>query len=108
MSAVAGIRELRIAADHPSYTGHFPGMPILPGAVLLDAALDELATARGAGPAQFKISVFKFMSPVHPGDRLTMEFLDLADGSIRLTIRSAERTVAAGVVAAAKPRDSAP
>ena len=100
--------ELRIADDHPSYTGHFPDMPILPGAVLIDAALDALARARGTGPACLEIKVFKFSSPVRPGDPLILEFQDLADGSMRMRIRSLERIVAAGVVVTAKPRDSAP
>lgn len=107
-SATAGTLELRIAGDHPSYAGHFPGMPILPGVVLIDAALDALARARGAHPTCLEIKVFKFLSPVRPGDLLNLEFQDLADGSIRMTIRSALRIVAAGVVAAAKPRDLAP
>jgi len=104
----AAVHEIRIAGDHPAYAGHFPGLPILPGVVLLDAALDELAKARGADAACFAIDAFKFLSPVRPGDPLCVEFLDLADGSARLTLRSGERIVAAGTVAVAKPRDSAP
>ncbi len=37
-------RTLTIAADHPAFAGHFPGMPLLPGAALLD---DRVACARG-------------------------------------------------------------
>ena len=33
--------SIGIPADHPAFAGHFPGIPILPGAVLLDETLRE-------------------------------------------------------------------
>jgi len=102
------VRELRIAADHASYQGHFPGAPILPGAVLLDAVLHELRSRLGLEHAQFDIRTCKFLDPVRPADALSIEFTDLADGTIRFTVRCEERIVAAGVVAAARRHASAP
>ena len=30
---------IEISSDHPSFPGHFPNFPVLPGAVLLDEVL---------------------------------------------------------------------
>jgi acyl-coenzyme A synthetase/AMP-(fatty) acid ligase len=58
---------LRFPASHPSGEGHFPGNPLLPGAVLLDHLLPALfAGAAGAGT----IDTVKFHHPVRPGDSL--------------------------------------
>ncbi len=40
-------QHLHIAADHPSFAGHFPAFPVLPGAVLLDETLRAIEQARG-------------------------------------------------------------
>ncbi|HUX74680.1 MAG TPA: hypothetical protein VMV25_12415 [Steroidobacteraceae bacterium] len=101
------VRELRIAADHASYQGHFPGTPILPGAVLLDAVLHELESSPPFVHAPVDIRSCKFLGPVRPADPLSVEFTALADGSIRFTVRCEERTVAAGVLAAARRGASA-
>jgi 3-hydroxymyristoyl/3-hydroxydecanoyl-(acyl carrier protein) dehydratase len=62
--------EICFAADHPTAAGHFPGNPIIPGAVLLDAVL--LAIAGATAPCA--ISTVKFLRPVRPGDRMRIEW----------------------------------
>ena len=94
--------SLPIAADHPAYAGHFPGRPILPGVVLLDAALHALAARQGiAGSAQLKSA--KFHSPVQPGEALSLHTTELPAGGFRfeircLDVRGDERGVASGSV----------
>ena len=92
-------------ADHPAYAGHFPGRPILPGVVLLDAALHALAARQGMpgihGSAQLKSA--KFLSPVLPGEALTLHYANSPAGGFRfeircLDIRGGERSVASGAV----------
>ena len=82
------------AADHPAFAGHFPGTPILPGVVLLDAVLLWAETVTNSVPGQ--IGTAKFLSPVRPGDVLTL-ILDCATpDSARFDIACGSRKVATG------------
>lgn len=91
------VMPLPIAADHPAYAGHFPGRPILPGVVLLDAALHALAARQGmAGPAQLKSA--KFHRPVQPGEVLTLHTTASSTGGFRFEIRCGDRSVASGAL----------
>jgi 3-hydroxymyristoyl/3-hydroxydecanoyl-(acyl carrier protein) dehydratase len=90
--------ELRIAFDHAAYAGHFPGFPILPGAVLLDEALHEIGRSRGIDLTQWRIASAKFLEPVRPGDELTIEHSAPNDATIRFVIRAANRAVASGML----------
>lgn len=64
--------EIGFAEDHPTAAGHFPGNPVIPGALLLDAVLRAVA---GAAPApSCAIRTAKFLRPVRPGDRLRIEW----------------------------------
>ena len=89
---------LPIPADHPAYAGHFPGRPILPGVVLLDAALRILATrqsmqvATGRNSSQRSSSARS--SPARPS---TLHYAESPAGGFRFEI-AGERSVASGAV----------
>lgn len=89
---------LHIAADHPSFAGHFPAFPVLPGAVLLDEMLKAIEQARGIDLESWRISSAKFLDAVRPGDRLILDHEACAPGSIRFTIRVDDRKVAGGTL----------
>ena len=55
-----------IAEDHPSLPGHFPGRPVVPGVVLLDAAF-ALILAQRPGRGVAGVPSVKFTRPVRPG-----------------------------------------
>ena len=85
-----------VPANHPSYAGHFPKFPVLPGAVLLDEALQVIERERGIVLSQWLLASVKFLDAVRPGDALSLEHGAPDDGAIRFTIRAANRTVASG------------
>jgi 3-hydroxyacyl-[acyl-carrier-protein] dehydratase len=88
-----------VPADHPAFAGHFPGTPILPGVVLLDAALQAIATNRGLALDRFEISSVKFLSPVSPGCILAIEHAITDSGTIRFDVSAESRKIASGSIA---------
>ncbi len=102
-----GETALCIAADHPAFAGHFPGMPILPGVVLLDAAVHVLTQAmrasslpaEGCVPVVCQIGSAKFLSPVGPGETLTITCSSTPSGSTRFDISGGGRKVVTGTLA---------
>jgi len=89
---------LSIGADHPSFAGHFPAFPVLPGAILLDEMLEVIERARGIDLTSWRISAAKFLDAVRPRDTLVLEHELSAPGLIHFTIRVDERKVASGTL----------
>lgn len=97
---------LGFAPDHPAFAGHFPGAPIVPGVLLLDAAVHAvLQTVRASTSGDGKtpspvcrISSAKFLSPVGPGESLKISCAIGASGSVNFDISSAGRKVAKGTL----------
>jgi 3-hydroxyacyl-[acyl-carrier-protein] dehydratase len=90
--------SLNIAEDHPSFAGHFPGFPVLPGAVLLDEMLRAIESARGIDLTQWRISSAKFLDVVRPRDKLVLAHDVERAGLIRFTIHAENRRVASGTL----------
>jgi len=75
--------RLMVRGDHPALADHFPGRPIVPGAILLD---HSVAAGRRAGvPEVREIVVAKFVAVVRPDTPLLARFETRNDGKIRLT-----------------------
>jgi 3-hydroxyacyl-[acyl-carrier-protein] dehydratase len=96
--------ERQIAADHPAAAGHFPGNPIVPGAVILDEVIAVIAAARST--ETFEVVSAKFLSKVRPGERLVIRWDETQEGEIRFTCSagSPDRQVAAGTLRFGAPR----
>lgn len=99
MAAPESVRyrhSIRVAADHPAFAGHFPGMPILPGAVLLDATLHLIETDLSLDLTEWQLASAKFLEAVRPGDALTVEHTATAADAVRFVVRTADRSALVG------------
>ncbi|HXR25389.1 MAG TPA: hypothetical protein VN742_08515, partial [Candidatus Binataceae bacterium] len=85
----------------PAFTGHFPGMPILPGVVLLDEALRAIEVDLDLDLRQWQIAAAKFLEFVRPGEVLTIEHTSPESGLIRFTVRVADRPALTGTLSLA-------
>lgn len=92
-----------LPTDHPVFAGHFPGHPIIPGALLLDQAV-RLATQHFALPnVPIKIANAKFLHPAGPEQPLIFGFDRKESGAIHFTVRTGDTPVASGVLTALAP-----
>lgn len=89
--------------DHPASQGHFPGNPIIPGAVLLGATLQVIEADLGISLAPFQIKSAKFLHPTRPGDRVLIRFSRTAQGEIKFTCATAGIPVLTGQVSCHTP-----
>ena len=94
-----------IPREHPSFAGHFPKFPVLPGAVLLDEVLQSIHLARGIDLEEWRVASVKFLGAVRPGDSLHLEHV-LVGAVIRFTIRTGSRIVASGTLSGETRPDS--
>jgi 3-hydroxyacyl-[acyl-carrier-protein] dehydratase len=88
--------ERHFSPDHPAAQGHFPGNPIIPGAVLLAEALRAIEAGLGASVSSCRIKSAKFLAPVRPGDRLAIEFSGSTGGGVRFACAVGTRAVLKG------------
>jgi 3-hydroxyacyl-[acyl-carrier-protein] dehydratase len=75
--SITGIKNITI--NEPFFQGHFPGQPIMPGVLIIEAMAQvggvlAFSTATDAKSVFFmSIEKAKFRKPVVPGDQLKME-----------------------------------
>ena len=80
-----------VTANEPFFAGHFPGNPIMPGVLILEALAQAgallAAPLVGFDPARDAIILMsmdkvKFRKPVVPGDALLLEVVPLRKGGV--------------------------
>ena len=88
---ITGIKN--VSANEPFFQGHFPGNPIMPGVLIVEAmaqvggvlarlTMPEVMEKEGPGDLFFMaIDKVKFRRPVVPGDQLIFELEALRTGS---------------------------
>lgn len=92
---------LHIPPDHPTRTGHFPGNPIIPGALLLAEAVRVIASVSGKRLDVAAIKSAKFFQPVRPGDSVEIEYEISAKQEIRFQCVVGGLKVLTGIIDAA-------
>lgn len=90
--------EMSFPLDHPAGPGHFPGNPVIPGALLLASVLDSLEDLEGGPVERCAIKSAKFFSPARPGERVAIGFSPLAGSGFKFECWVGERMVLAGML----------
>ncbi len=99
--------EWQAPADHPVFAGHFPGAPMVPGVMLLDALIAAVAADRGEAMTRCVVDSVKFVSPALPGETLLIARETQSSGAVRFEITAGTRKIASGVLSVPPP-DSPP
>jgi 3-hydroxyacyl-[acyl-carrier-protein] dehydratase len=86
-----------VPADHPSLPGHFPGNPIVPGVLLLDAVIQATESwltraihVRGAPQV-------KFVQPLRPEEPAQVS-LTLEGGTLKFSVQRGTVLIAQGLM----------
>ncbi|TCR62724.1 3-hydroxyacyl-ACP dehydratase FabZ [Bosea sp. BK604] len=84
----SGIGIKNVTANEPQFTGHFPGRPVFPGVLMIEAMAQTagvlVVSARGIEEAAVSTVLFttidkaKFRKPVVPGDTLHFHLTKVA------------------------------
>jgi 3-hydroxyacyl-[acyl-carrier-protein] dehydratase len=88
--------SVRIAANHPSLPGHFPGRPIVPGVVLLDRVLIEAERWLQRPVCPSSLPNAKFTAPLLPEQDAELQ-LKLEGDELRFNLSRAGSTLAQGM-----------
>ena len=89
-------RIVTIGADHPSLAGHFPGHPVVPGVVMLGEIMNAIREMTKENIEFVGMPSAKFMSPLNPGEPLTIRLNQQGDGATEFTCTTESRLIASG------------
>jgi 3-hydroxyacyl-[acyl-carrier-protein] dehydratase len=88
---------LQFSINHPCSAGHFPGNPIIPGALLLDEVLTLIATDMDIDGWPWRVKSAKFPRSVRPGDTVHINYTRTANGDIAFECTVSNSKVMSGI-----------
>jgi len=88
---------LRVPAQHPALAGHFPGNPVVPGVMVLDAVVSAAQAWLGPEFRADRLSHAKFLAPLKPDDTARIELL-FRSPRMEFSVCSGSTTIASGVL----------
>jgi len=89
-------RIVTIGADHPSLAGHFPGHPVVPGVVMLGEIMHTVREMANEKIEFIGMPSVKFLSPLNPGEPLTIRLDRQDDGATEFLCTTGARLIASG------------
>jgi 3-hydroxyacyl-[acyl-carrier-protein] dehydratase len=89
-----------IGSDHPALPGHFPGLPVVPGVVLLDRLVQAAESHLGRPLQIVGLAGAKFLAPLLPEQRALCS-LEIDGARLRFRVERDGQPVAQGAFALA-------
>ncbi len=77
--------DIVIPQNHPSAAGHFPGNPIVPGALLLSEVIRAWEVLIASPIEKTTMRVAKFLSPTLPGDTVAVQFEPMSAATVKFS-----------------------
>lgn len=91
------LTKFRIAAEHASLSGHFPGRPVVPAVVILGQVLNFAAARFGDDYRASNLDQAKFPAPLLPEEEAEIS-LHRAGDLIRFTVTRDRTAIAQGAL----------
>lgn len=95
------VDSLEVAADDPCLNGHFPGHPLVPGVVILDAVIASASAHYGAVIAG--VDRCKFRQPLRPERACRIEIREVDDAALRFVCTEQGDEIATGRLLLSRP-----
>jgi 3-hydroxyacyl-[acyl-carrier-protein] dehydratase len=89
-------RVVTIGVDHPSLAGHFTGRPVVPGVVMLGEIMNAIREMREEHIEFVGMPSAKFLSPLNPGEPLTIRIDKQGNDAMEFTCTTGPRLIASG------------